>query len=358
MRKNILFVAVLLACCQPLSRASVPPPIEPTTAIAVAQFSVSMLRSFSGGGNQLDAVVKLLTAINRKLDIMNDKLDIILEEVVKSPDRTVYKYQYEEAKSAMSRLSEYYAHYQRDVQDKGPTFAKLEFNKKYKAAFKDQLEKIKGTTFLLEHNDPLTVNFICLLATSYYEYSKFIDRDPDDLSYEMRPFYAYLIRTSWEGNNSLIGKIDYYRNAHQDLLDEDYKCRDEQKFHVGGGKEGSPDSWTEVRYYQTQKTLTREAYTPDETIALNYARVNGLYTQPLKGTYSYKAVEIDKKKYEQLSPDYKEARLKDLKQTAKYFAQTSNPKINEYHYTLVQYSATYLNAVRTIKFLKPIINEL
>lgn len=301
MRKIFVTILLFLGSYQTVCIATPPPPpIEPMTAIAIAQFSISMLRSFSGGGgNQLDAVVKLLTAMNEKLNIMNKKLDVILDEVVKSPDKTVYKFQFEDAKSAISRLNEYYAHYQRDAVEKSPKEAKAEFNRKYKSFFREELERIKKATFLLEHDDPVTVSFVCLLTTTYYEYSRFIDRDPEDLSYEMRPFFRYLTKVAWNGNNSLIRKIEYYRSEQAGFFGVDYKCMEVTNHHVGGGKEGDNDSWTEVHYYQTQKAYTPEPITDqNEMIALRYSKINGLYTEHAKGTFNYKLVKILKNNIE------------------------------------------------------------
>ncbi|WP_034761646.1 hypothetical protein [Chryseobacterium gregarium] len=175
--------------------------MEPVTAIAIASFVYSLYSSFSkrASGDPIDAMVAMLVEMNKKLSIINDKLDIIYDTVVQLPDKVEYTRRINDLIVVSSRMPVLYNKLQADIAtNKSDVKGKAEFIRKNSQDVNSYLSDIrKSMQVLKKETDILTIAMLCNAAQNDFELCKLINVSPQDIKIEQTEYLKYLKSAIW-----------------------------------------------------------------------------------------------------------------------------------------------------------------
>lgn len=199
--------------------------MDPVTAITIAQFAISTYSMLSsrGSGDPLDAIVGMLIEINSKLNVINDKLDIIYDAVVSLPDKIEYKRRTNDLISVANRMPVIFKNLNSDIKEYGEERGKREFKKKNEFELRGYLNVIRLSSAVLKTEiDPLTVSLLAGACQNDFELCRILQVDEDYIKNEQLDYLTYFKRALWTDNNSLEKKIETSMKAMKAAIDEKF----------------------------------------------------------------------------------------------------------------------------------------
>ena len=188
--------------------------MDPVTGVAIAQFAFSAYGMFSkrSSGDPIDALVAMLVEINKKLNIINEKIDVIYSEVVKLPDKIEYKRRLNDIISVSNRIPLLYKNLQDDIK-KDRAKGKNEFIKKNEADIKSYLNVLRLSVAVLKSEyDTLTISLISNACQIDYELCKLINLDNEYVKNEQEEYLRYIKQAIWLNDNNVEDIIEKAKN--------------------------------------------------------------------------------------------------------------------------------------------------
>lgn len=196
--------------------------IDPETAMAVANFAVSVSGLFENGNADQEFLLKSLEDIRLRLDVINKKLDLLSDLVIGLPEEI-------NRQMLISGLN--------DVLEEYPEFiikrqghSKKQFTRKYKDDVIQYQRKINSlANELKKYNNPVAVNYMAIACYLEYELRTMIISDNDmferDLKIEMDKYRIYFENTLYKAGNNYEKRIEDLRGDLRSYLNDSYTRR-------------------------------------------------------------------------------------------------------------------------------------
>lgn len=250
--------------------------MEPTTAIAIAQIAYGIFNKPSSK-DTMDALVNMLAAIEKELNIIKDQLDVILAEITTIPDKTFYKLKISDLMGVLEQAPVHYRNYNSAI-SKSPRFGRNRFVEEYETVIKEEFRILHSTFHAIKGSpDALTINYICSAIHTFYSISTLIEDDITDINNQLDVYREYLTHVLY-GNqsSSLKSQIANMNSLIQTSKTEifqkhSYSEKKEVSYGGGGGREGDGKSYkwettkAAINFYRWTPVLTKKKLSSAET---------------------------------------------------------------------------------------------
>jgi hypothetical protein len=227
--------------------------MDPITIMAIASFAYSVYSSSKrGSGDPMDAIVGMLVEINKKLSIINDKLDVIYGSIVNMPDKIEYKRRVNDLISVANRIPVLYENLKSDIDQYGSTLkGKIEFKRKNEVEIRNYLDTIRLSFQVLKsENDILTIALLANACQIDYELSNLINLDTNYVKSEQKVYLKYLKNAVWEDLNGLESRIKQSNDKLDSVIAGSFLI--DWRFHVCT----SPRAHEEIAEYKNERLFT------------------------------------------------------------------------------------------------------
>lgn len=201
--------------------------MEPSTAFSIAKFAYSTYEYLNSKEDtqQFEVITKLLNQINTKLDVLNDKLDLIYFEINQLPNKIEYSRNISVLNGILEDLKPLY----NTLNDFIFKFGRKQGIRKFiainKQIINEHLNTIRLTFQRLEnYHDPITTIYISTCVKVDLELSVLIDVDNISIKNRMIDYLTYFSNSTlptqtqmvrdeiekWRKYESLLNRGEYY----------------------------------------------------------------------------------------------------------------------------------------------------
>lgn len=152
----------------------------------------------------MDALVGLLNAMNSKLDIIKDKLDVIYKEMLGLSDQFVYKGELTRMAGVFGQTNVVYKNYDYNITTYGLSKGHRLFVEKYEQTIMEYISDIE-TAFnnIKRFYDPVTVSYVSICAKVDYEFSVIVDKEHAHIKHKLEEYLDYFKKALWLDPNNL-----------------------------------------------------------------------------------------------------------------------------------------------------------
>jgi len=276
--------------------------VDPATALALAKFAYDVFNRPSGAGDPFDGIVTMLSSINKKLNTLNQKADIILKELQQLRKDVEFKESYNKLKSAFSASESIFRDYKNLIENLGEEKGEQRFLNEYKDLIIDYKKDIwDARTIISQLDDPISTNYLCLAGQMDYELGKLIDWNMESLVAEQKRYLEYFRYQLGEDENSIQSQFNKTKKRIKELLDFrhyerkiiNYKFRRE---HVNAPF--VPDDYTDVYLIKVKSTPNKKLITDQENEIYNFLFEQGYTESSTVYDFKMKREYIEQQEYE------------------------------------------------------------
>ncbi|WP_299105991.1 hypothetical protein [uncultured Tenacibaculum sp.] len=208
--------------------------MESSTILNIASFSINMINKPSG--NPMDAVVQMLNSINSKINILNEKMDLIINEITTVDDRVETKRRvndliavYEQSRIYLNNYNDYIENYK---------YGRKKFIEDHKFSINQHLQDITNSFNVLKSNhEPYIISQICLSIILYSNLSHLVDTNNIKVKNQFDAFLKYLKQVLYTSGSSIEKIINRLENEVNELLTEEWAELKYNYYRAGSGRQ-------------------------------------------------------------------------------------------------------------------------
>jgi len=347
--------------------------------IAVANFAIGLFKK--SGPNPMDAIAKMIESLNKKLNIISNKLDEIRLSIEDIPKETDYLERINNIKGIVAQLETIHKNYEDDLRRFGARKGQIKFIEENKDNIENQIMRLReNSSILTEYNDPLTINFICLCSKIDYNLSKLINTDYEYIKNQQESYFKYFKNSLYESSKNLESQqLDLRKRLNYIINYEHLEVRTNRywksKIEYHGSRRSGSD-WEETvwfvnnsshTYFKHEPTFKIKSISEDIIVIFNFLEERGLIDSANKYEFDkmlktqINSPEIVNSKATKCDSTYN---INKKKKGKRSYSKTCN-NINKKLFTeelestydkLVLSSLAYNNAIEQLKEIISIIN--